>query len=129
MAAPTTVEEYLSGLPEGSRAALETLRMAIKAAAPEATETISYQMPAFKDHGRILVYYAAFKDHYSLFPASTTVIEAFGNELKPYFTGKGTLRFDLDQPLPVGLVKRIVKARLDENAARRRRGSSTSSTG
>jgi uncharacterized protein YdhG (YjbR/CyaY superfamily) len=127
VAAPTSVEVYLAALPEGSRAAMEKLRTTIKAAAPEATETISYQMPAFKDRGRILVYYAAFKDHYSLFPASEAVIEAHKEELKPYFTGKGTIRFDLDKPLPVALVKKIVKARIEENAARRRRASSTSS--
>src|SRR3990170_4835620 len=82
VAAPTSVEDYLAALPEGSRAALEKLRRMIKAAAPEATETISYQMPAFKDHGRLLVYYAAFKNHCSLFPASGTVIEALGDELE-----------------------------------------------
>ena len=120
MAAPTSVEDYLAALPEGSRAALEKLRKTIKAAAPEATETISYQMPAFKDHGRLLVYYAAFKNHCSLFPASGTVIEALGDELEPYFTGKGTIRFHADKPLPAALVKRIVKVRLEENAAHRR---------
>jgi len=88
MAAPTSVEEYLAALPEESRAALEKLRKTIKAAAPEATETIAYQMPAFKDHGRFLVSYAAFKDHCSLFPASNAVVEALGEELKPYFTGE-----------------------------------------
>jgi uncharacterized protein YdhG (YjbR/CyaY superfamily) len=119
MAAPTSVEDYLAALPEESRAALEKLRTTIKTAAPEATETISYQMPAFKDHGRILVYYAAFKDHYSLYPASNAVMEVLGEELKPYFSGKGTIRFDADKPLPVALVKKIVKARLEENAARR----------
>ena len=119
MAAPTSFEDYLAALPEGSRAALEKLRTTIKTAAPEATETFSYQMPAFKDHGRILVYYAAFKDHYSLYPASNAVMEVLGEELKPYFSGKGTIRFDADKPLPVALVKKIVKARLEENAARR----------
>ena len=121
LAAPTSVEDYLAALPEGSRAALEKLRKTIKAAAPGATEALSHHMPAFKDHGRILVYYAAFKDHYSLFPASTKVIQDHMDELKPYFTGKGTIRFTADKPLPVALVKKIVKARLEENAARRRR--------
>jgi len=121
MAAPTTVEEYLAALPDTARAALEKLRKTIKTAAPEASEAISYHMPAFKDHGRILVYYAAFKDHYSLFPASVAVIEALGDEVKPYATGKGTLRFALDEPLPSALVKKIVRARLKENAARTRR--------
>ncbi len=117
--APTSVDDYLAALPEESRAALEKLRKTIKAAAPEATETISYQMPAFKDHGRFLVSYAAFKDHCSLFPASEAVIEALGEELKPYFTGKGTIRFLPDKPLPAALVKKIVKVRIEENAARR----------
>jgi uncharacterized protein YdhG (YjbR/CyaY superfamily) len=78
-------------------------------------------MPAFKDHGRFLVSYAAFKDHCSLFPASAAVTEALGEELKPYFTGKATIRFHADEPLPAALVRRIVKVRLEENAARRRR--------
>ena len=121
MEAPSSVEEYFAGLPEGSRASLERLRTTIQAAAPEATETISYQMPAFKDHGRLLVSYAAFKDHYSLFPMSMSVIEAHLEELEPYRTGKGTIRFHMDQPLPVSLVEKLVKARLEENAARRRR--------
>jgi len=121
MAAPTSVEEYLAALPEESRAALEKLRKTIKAAAPEATETISYQMPAFKDHGRLLVSYAAFKDHCSLFPMSMAVIEAHNEELEPYRAGKGTIRFRAGTPLPAALVKKIVKARIEENAARRRR--------
>jgi len=119
MAGPTSVKEYLAALPEESRAALEKLRKTIKAAAPEATETIAYQMPAFKDHGRFLVSYAAFKDHCSLFPASQAVIEAIGEELKPYLAGKGTIRFQANKPLPAALVKKIVKTRLEENADRR----------
>jgi len=119
MATPTSVEDYLAALPEEPRAALEKLRKTIKAAAPEATETISYQMPAFKNHGRFLVSYAAFKDHCSLFPASEAVLEALGEELKPYFSGKGTIRFQASKPLPAALVKKIVKARLEENAALR----------
>jgi uncharacterized protein YdhG (YjbR/CyaY superfamily) len=121
MAAPTSVEDYLAAVPEEPRATLEKLRRTIKAAAPDATETISYQMPAFKDDGRFLVSYAAFKDHCSLFPASEAVIQALGEELKPYFSGKGTIRFHADRPLPAALVRKIVKVRLEENAARRRR--------
>jgi uncharacterized protein YdhG (YjbR/CyaY superfamily) len=121
MAAPTSVEDYLAALPEESRAALEKLRQMIKAAAPEATETISYQIPAFKDHGRLLVYYAAFKDHCSLFPASMKVIEDHRKELEPYYTAKGTIRFHPDKPLPAALVEKLVKARLVENAERGRR--------
>ena len=121
METPASVEDYMAALPEPSRVALEELRKTIKGSAPEATEGISYGMPAFKDHGRILVYYAAFKDHCSLFPASTAVMDTLGDELKPYFSGKGTIRFDAREPLPVALVKKIVKARLEENTSRRRR--------
>jgi uncharacterized protein YdhG (YjbR/CyaY superfamily) len=118
MATPTSVEDYLAPLPEEQRVALEQLRKTIKAAAPKATETISYQMPAFKQDGRFLVSYAAFKDHCSLYPASYAVMETLGDELKPYFSGKGTLRFQADQPIPAALVKKIVELRLEENAAR-----------
>ena len=111
----------MAALPEGSRAALEKLRSTIKAAAPEATETISYRMPAFKVRGRILVYYAAFADHYSVYPASTAIMEVLGDELKPYVTGKRNHPLDADIPIPVALVKKIVKARLEENEARRNR--------
>ena len=121
VAAPTSVEDYLAALPEAPRAALETLRTTIRAAAPEATETISYGMPAFKLRGRFLVWYAAFTHHCSLFPASARVLEAHGEELKPYFSGKGTIRFTTDKPLPSALVKKIVKTRIEENAALTRR--------
>lgn len=116
---PGSVEEYLAGLPADSRAALEKLRATIRTAAPEATEAISYQMPAFKDHGRGLVAYAAFRDHCSLFPMSGKVIEDHKEVLGPRVTGKGTIQFTVDEPLPAALVKKIVKARLAENAARR----------
>jgi uncharacterized protein YdhG (YjbR/CyaY superfamily) len=121
MATPTSVEDYLAALPEESRVALEKLRKTIMAAAPEATETISYQMPAFEDHGRLLVSYAAFKDHCSFFPMSMKVIETYREELEPYHNGKGTIHFHADKPLPDELVKKLVKARIEENAARRRR--------
>jgi uncharacterized protein YdhG (YjbR/CyaY superfamily) len=120
-AKPPSVEDYLAAVPEESRAALEKLRATIKAAAPEATELISYQMPAFRDHGRLLVSYAAFKDHCSLFPMSLKVIEDHKDELEPYHTRKGTIQFHADRPLPDALVKKIVRARIEENAARSRR--------
>jgi uncharacterized protein YdhG (YjbR/CyaY superfamily) len=122
LAGSTSVEDYLAALPKEQRAALEKLRTTIRAAAPEATETISYQMPAFKQDGRFLVSYAAFKDHCSLYPASYAVMETLGEELKPYLSGKGTLRFHADEPIPAGLVKKIVQLRLKENAARRSSG-------
>jgi uncharacterized protein YdhG (YjbR/CyaY superfamily) len=114
MAGPSSVEDYLSQVPEEARAALEQLRRTIKAAAPDTTETISYKMPTFKDHGRFLVSYAAFKDHCSLFPASEAVMEALGEDLKPYFSGKGTIRFHPAKPLPTALVTKIVQTRLEE---------------
>jgi uncharacterized protein YdhG (YjbR/CyaY superfamily) len=117
MGGPTSVEGYLAALPEETRAVLENLWKTIKAAAPHATETISYQMPTFRDHGRFLVSFAAFKDHCSLFPASKAVMEAHGEALRPYFSGKGTLRFHADRPIPAGLVKKIVKTRIEENEA------------
>src|SRR6476659_10287610 len=122
MAAPTSVEEYRAALPEEQRVALEELRETIRAAAPTATETISYQMPAFKQDGRFLLSYAAFKDHCSLYPASYAVMETLGDDLEPYFSGKGTLRFQADEPIPAALVKKIVKLRLEESAARNRPG-------
>ena len=118
MATPTSVEDYLAAFPEERRAALEELRQTIKAAAPEATEAIAYQMPAFRAHGQFLVSYAAFKNHYSLFPASGAVVEALGEELTPYLAGKGTIRFPADNPIPTALVTKIVKVRLAENEGR-----------
>jgi uncharacterized protein YdhG (YjbR/CyaY superfamily) len=120
MAGSEEVEEYLAGVPEESRTALEKLRKQIQQAAPEAEETITYQMPGFRAHGRPLVSYAAFKDHCSFFPMGTDVLEGFRDELKPYLSGASTLQFTPDEPLPPALVKKIVKARLEENAARRR---------
>ena len=121
MTAPASVEEYLAAVPAESRAALEQLRARIRAAAPHATETISYRMPAFRDGDRLLVSYAAFRDHCSLFPMSMAVIETFRDELGTSWNGKGTIHFSPDAPLPAGLVERIIGARLTENAARRRR--------
>jgi uncharacterized protein YdhG (YjbR/CyaY superfamily) len=113
-----TVDEYLGALPEDRRAVMQALRETIRAAAPDAIELISYQMPAFKTHGQFLVSYAAFKKHYSLFPASEAVVEALGDELTPYLAGQGTIRFPANAPIPLGTVTRIVKVRLAENAVR-----------
>lgn len=118
--APKTADEYSEGLPPKFRTTLRRLRATIKAAAPGADEVISYGMPAFRQNG-MLVYFAAFKDHCSLFVASDAVRRQFARELKPFMAGKGTLRFTPDRPLPADLVTRIVKARVAENAARRRK--------
>lgn len=99
---------------------LEQLRAQIKAAAPDADEVISYKMPAFKWQGKLLVSYDAFKEHFSLFPASEGVRRALGAEIEPYLSGKGTIRFTLDMPLSPRMVKGIVKARLEEIASGKR---------
>jgi uncharacterized protein YdhG (YjbR/CyaY superfamily) len=117
MAEPATVDEYLAGVPEGPRTALEDLRKIIKAAAPDATELISYGMPAFKHNGKFLVSFAAYRDHCSLFPASQGIRRALGRELASSFSGKGTIRFPADKPLSAEVVRKIVKVRLDEVAA------------
>jgi uncharacterized protein YdhG (YjbR/CyaY superfamily) len=123
MAGPTSVAEYLAALPSDRRAAVEQIRRAIRAAAPEATETIAYSMPAFRSHGQFLVSYAAYKRHYSLFPASGVVIATLGEELAPYLAGKGTIQFPADRAIPVATVRKVVEVRLAENAARGREGS------
>jgi uncharacterized protein YdhG (YjbR/CyaY superfamily) len=123
MAGPTTVDEYLATLSDERRAGVEELRRVVTAAAPEATETIAYGMPAFRSHGgQFLVSFAAYKQHYSLFPASEAVIEALGDELKPHLAGSGTIQFRADTPIPADLVARIVKIRVAENQARAERG-------
>ena len=97
------------------------MQEAIRAAAPrEATETISYRIPAFKSKNGVLVWYAAFSSHCSLFPTAS-VIEAFREELKGFSTSKGTIHFPVDKPLPVGLIKKIVKARVNEAENKKRR--------
>jgi len=110
-APPKTVDEYLARVQEPARSTLQKIRAAIRSAAPqEATEVISYGIPAFK-HKQVLVWYAAFADHCSFFPTAS-VIAAFKNELKKYPTSKGTIQFPVDKPLPAALVKKMVKARL-----------------
>ena len=118
MVTPSSVDEYMAGLPDDRRAVLEELRRTIRAAAPDATETISYQMPAFMSRGRLLVSFAAYKLHNSLFPASGAVKEALGAELTPYLAGRATVRFRADAGIPAELVTKIVKVRVSETAER-----------
>lgn len=118
--APKTVDEYLAGVPEPARSSLKRIRTVIRSAVPpEATETISYGIPALKYKG-VLVWFAAFSDHCSLFPGSS-VIKALKNELKDFEISKGTIRFPVDKPLPAALVKRMVKARLAEKEHKKQR--------
>ena len=116
------IDSYLAALPQGARTALQKLRKAIRAAAPDAVETISYQMPAFKYQGRPLAYFSAFTKHCSFFPSSTAVIDAHRDDLKPYSLSKGTIRFPPSNPLPAAIVRKLVRARIAEieaNAAAR----------
>ena len=118
--APKNVDEYLAGVPEPARSTLNKMRAAIRSTVPpEATETISYGMPAFKHKG-VLVWFAAFSKHCSLFPGSS-VIEAFKNELKGFTTSKGTIHFPTDKPLPTALVRKMVKARVAQTESKKRR--------
>ena len=111
--APKTVDEYLRGLPEAQKGALEDLRRTVKAALPDVEETISYQIPTFKLGGRMLVSYAAFKAHLSFFPGAAPV-KAFAKELEGFKTSKGTVQFSPENPLPADLVERMVRARVAE---------------
>ena len=108
--APQTVEEYFAAVPEPARSALTQIREAIRSVVPpEAIEIISYKIPAFK-HKKVLVWYAAFSNHCSLFPTAA-LIDTFKDELKDFSTAKGTVHFPLDHPMPVDLIKRMVKER------------------
>jgi uncharacterized protein YdhG (YjbR/CyaY superfamily) len=114
-----TMDEYINTFPEDVRAILNELRQIIREAAPEAEETISYQMPTFRLNGN-LVHFAAFKNHVGFYPTPTG-IEAFKDELSPYKGAKGSVQFPIDQPLPLSLIRRIVAYRVKENSAHKPR--------
>ncbi|HEV2499214.1 MAG TPA: DUF1801 domain-containing protein [Terriglobia bacterium] len=117
--APKTVDEYLARVPEPARGTLSKIRAAIRSAVPpEVTETISYGIPAVQHNG-VLVWFAAFSDHCSLFPTAA-VIEAFKNELKGFSISKGTIHFPTDKPLSAALVKKMVKLRVAQNESKKR---------
>ena len=111
MAKYESVDQYMAGLPDDRRAVMEQLRATIRAAAPDATEAISYNMPAFRLDGRFFVSYEAFKQHYSLFPWTDEMVKELGDEVRPYAVGKGTLRFPANEPIPLDLVTRIIQIR------------------
>ncbi len=115
MPVPMTVDQYLASKPEPQRAGLATMRAAIRAAAPDADEVITYKMPGLKTHGRFLVSYDAFKAHFSLFPASQAVIDELGDDIRPYLHGSGTIRFPASEPIPTELIARVIAIRLREN--------------
>ena len=113
--AAKNVDEYLAGTPEPARGTLQHIRKVIKSVVPkETTEVISYRIPVFKYNG-MLVGYAAFAKHCSLFPTGSGVIEKFAKELKGYKTSRGTIQFPSDKPIPDALVKKIVRERVIEN--------------
>jgi uncharacterized protein YdhG (YjbR/CyaY superfamily) len=114
-----SIDEYIEEFPENIRTILENIRRTVREAAPEATEAISYQMPAFKLHGN-LVYFAAFKNHIGFYPTPSG-IEAFKDELSPYKTSKGAIQFSLDKPIPYDLIEKIVRFRANENTEKAKR--------
>ena len=110
---PSNIDEYIATFPDTIQELLNQMRAAIRESAPEATEKISYQMPAFAQQG-ILVYFAAFSKHIGFYPTSSAM-EAFSEELSVYKSGKGSVQFPIHQPLPLDLVKRMVRFRVTEN--------------
>lgn len=115
---PKNVDEYVAGVPDSSRSALNKIRSAIRSSVPPAaTEIISYGIPAFK-HDRVLVWYAGFSKHCSLFPTAA-VVEGFKEELKGFSTSKGTIHFPTDKPVPTALIKKLVKARVAQSEGKR----------
>ena len=110
-----TFEDYKMEYPPEIQRMLEKIRMAVKRVVPETKERISYNMPSFWFHGN-LIYYGAFKNHIGFYPASKTVFEKFKDELKTYKqSGKGTVQFPYDKPIPLKLIRKIAKLRADEN--------------
>ncbi|MFC5412669.1 iron chaperone [Larkinella bovis] len=114
---PASVDEYIADFPEDVQNILEQVRATIKAAAPEAEEAISYAMPAFRLNKNPLVYFAGFRNHIGFY-ATPTGHEAFRAELSAYKTGKGSVQFPLDKPMPLDLITRLVKFRVKENQER-----------
>lgn len=112
-----SVDEYIGTFPEDIQKILEELRGTIKAAAPEAEETISYNIPTFKMNGRYLIYFAGWKNHISLYPIPVGS-ETFNKQIAKYVEGKGTLKFPINKPLPLKLINKIVKLKLAENQKR-----------
>lgn len=115
-AKPTSIDEYIAAFPAEVRTVLQELRNTIKAEAPEAQETISYQIPTFTFHGN-LVHFAAFKHHLGFYPTPSG-IEHFKNELSRYESARGSVKFPLDQPLPLDLIRKMVRFRVQENRER-----------
>jgi len=112
-----SVDDYIGAQPETSRAALERVRNSIRKAVPNAEEVLSYQIPTYKLNGRAVIYFAGWKQHFSIYPATAGVVAEFGEDLSPYEISKGTIRFPLSTDVPAGLITRIAKHRAREVAA------------
>ena len=110
------VNEYIAAQPPGVRAVLKRVRSIIRRAVPQADEMISYKIPTYKLHGRPVLYFAAWKEHFSLYPSTARLAAAFKDELAPHLVSKGTLRFALDEPVPVKLIEQVAKFRAKEEA-------------
>jgi uncharacterized protein YdhG (YjbR/CyaY superfamily) len=117
-----SVDEYMASQPEAIQPVLERVRRAIRKAVPGAEELISYQIPTYKLHGKPVIYFAGWKQHYSLYPATAELLAAFQTELAPYKISKGTIRFPLAEPVPVELLEGIARQRAKEVAAQLRPG-------
>jgi uncharacterized protein YdhG (YjbR/CyaY superfamily) len=115
---PKTIDEYLADVNADHRDALQKLRKTIHAVAPKAEECISYGIPAFRLNRRSLVFFGAWANHCAFYPGSSATLKKLRNELRDFQTSKGTLRFSPDKPVPVALVKKLLKARIAENNAR-----------
>ena len=118
--APPQIKAYLSSQPPRTRVALKKLRDTIRAAAPDAAESFSYRMPGFKLDGKALVWYAGWSEHTALYPITGDIQHAFAHDLDKYERSTGTVRFPLDRPLPVALIRRLVKARIAEVKPRKK---------
>ena len=113
-AGPQDVAAYIAGFPRSVQTVLARVRSIIRKAVPDAEETISYQIPAYKLHSRPVLYFAAWKEHYSVYPSSARLVSAFKDKLSPYELAKGTIRFPLSEPIPVRLIEGIAKFRAKE---------------
>jgi uncharacterized protein YdhG (YjbR/CyaY superfamily) len=113
-----SVDDYIAAQPEAVRPTLEKVRTAIRKALPKAEETISYRIPTYKVNGVVVIYFAGWKRHYSLYPAGERLVAEFREELAGRKISKGTIQFPLSEPVPVALIARIVKFRAKEAAAR-----------
>ena len=129
---PRTVTAYIAGFPRPVQTLLKRVRAIVRKAVPSAEESISYQIPTYKLNGRPVIYFAAFKEHYSVYPSNTRLVAAFKEQLAGYEMSTGTIRFPLSQPVPVKLIERIAKFRATEvrgiNASAKRRNAASRSS-